>query len=190
MFEIQNPVLIVIDMQNGFMGIQSRHIIDPVINLIEECQRHKIPTVFTRFHNHPASSFERLIGWKRLREAPETDLVVDLQPYAKTVIDKDFYSAFTNEFNRFVNKNNWKTIILCGVATESCVMKTAVDAFERSLTPLVVSDACASHAGTDIHQAGLMILGRFIGGGQIVTTKQLLQRLNNRTVSSYTLQDI
>ncbi len=167
-------------MQNGFMGSQSRHVIEPVINLIEECQRHEIPTVFTRFHNNPASSYERLIGWKRLREAPETELVVDLLPYAKTVIDKEFYSAFTNEFNRFINEYDWKTIILCGVATESCVMKTAVDAFEKNLIPIVVSDACASHAGANIHQAGLMILGRFIGGAQIVTSTQLLQKLNSR----------
>ncbi len=178
MCEIQNPVLIVIDMQNGFMGSQSRHVIERVINLIEECQKHEIPTVFTRFHNHPASPYERLIGWKRLREAPETDLVVDLQPYAKTVIDKDLYSIFTCEFNELIKENDWKTIIVCGVATESCVMKTAVDAFERNLIPLVVSDACASHAGTDIHLAGLMIIGRFIGGAQIVTTTQLLQRLS------------
>ena len=32
---------------------------------------------------------------------------------------------------------------------------------------LVVTDACASHAGSEIHEAGLLLLGRFIGAGQL-----------------------
>ena len=90
------------------------------------------------------------------------------------IVDKEFYSAFTDDFEHLLNRYGWKTLILCGVATESCVMKTAVDAFERNLTPVVVSDACASHAGDEVHNAGLMILGRFIGKDQLVTTAEFL----------------
>ncbi len=58
-------------------------------------------------------------------------------------------------------------------------MKTAVDAFERRLTPLIISDACASHAGGDVHAAGLMILGRFIGKEQLLTTSDLLEKIDS-----------
>ncbi|MBK9214662.1 MAG: cysteine hydrolase [Chloracidobacterium sp.] len=178
MITFQNPVLIVIDMQNGFLGSRSNYIIPSVVQLVEECQKRKIPTVFTRFHNRENSPYERLIGWTRLRNAPETDLTPELSQFAQTIIDKDFYSSFTEEFAELVKKNDWRTLILCGVATESCVMKTAVDAFEKGFTPIVISDACASHAGEDVHASGLMILGRFIGKDQLVTSNDLIRKLD------------
>jgi nicotinamidase-related amidase len=49
-----------------------------------------------------------------------------------------------------------------------CVLKTAVDAFERDLTPWIIEDASASHAGVAAHEAGLLVARRFIGGRQIV----------------------
>lgn len=180
MYNVQNPVLVVIDMQNGFLGSRSSYIIPSVVHLVEECQKRGVPCVFTRFHNFENSPYEELIGWTRLRTAPETDLTAELVPFAQTVIDKEVYSSFIPTFNNLVEANNWSTFILCGVATESCVMKTAVDAFEQRLTPLVVSDACASHAGEEVHRAGLMILGRFIGKDQLITTDQLLKILDSK----------
>lgn len=178
MIKLQNPVLVVIDMQNGFLGSRSNYIIPSVVRVVEECQKRGIPTVFTRFHNRDNSPYERLIGWTRLRTPPETDLTPELTQFADIIIDKDFYSSFTQEFTGLVEKNGWQTLILCGVATESCVMKTAVDAFERQLTPLVVTDACASHAGDDVHTAGLMILGRYIGKEQLITTNDLVEKID------------
>ncbi len=178
MVNIQNAVLVIIDMQNGFLGSRSKHVIPNVVRLIEECKSRNISTVFTRFHNLEGSPYERLIGWKRLRSAPETALTAEMIPYLETVIDKEIYSAFVPKFNDLVAANNWNTFILCGVATDSCIMKTAVDVFERKFIPLVISDACASHAGDEVHNAGLMILGRFIGKGQILTTDRLLNLLD------------
>lgn len=184
MYQITNPVLVVVDMQNGFLGEKSKPVIPKVTNLVAECRKLAIPIVFTRFHNRENSPYETLMAWKRLRNVPETEITDELNTFAETVIDKDFYSSFTDEFRQLVKENNWKTIILCGVATESCVLKTAVDAFENGLVPLVISDACASHAGTETHEAGLLILGRFIGKRQIMTTEKLLKEINQATASA------
>jgi nicotinamidase-related amidase len=179
MYKPEKPVLLVIDMQNGFLGERSRHVIGHVVHLISECQQRSIPVVLTRFQNREGSPYETLIRWRRLRGETETALTKELQNIPGTVIDKDFYSAFTPEFEQLLDENGWKTLIHCGVATESCVMKTAVDAFERNLTPVVISDACASHAGVEIHNAGLMILERFIGRDQIVTTGGFFRDYDN-----------
>ena len=40
------------------------------------------------------------------------------------------------------------------------MLKTAVDAFELGMTPYVIADASASHAGPRAHEAGLYLLGR------------------------------
>jgi nicotinamidase-related amidase len=166
MYKTEKPVLLAIDMQNGFLGEKSLHVVSKVVTLAAECQRRSIPLVFTRFHNREGSPYESLIGWRRLRCEEETDITEELSSFSAQIIDKDFYSAFTNDFERLQEENGWKTLVLCGVATESCVLKTAVD-------------ACASHAGVDVHNAGLMILERFIGKDQIVTTVEFFRDYDN-----------
>ncbi len=56
------------------------------------------------------------------------------------------------------------------------MLETAVDAVELGLTPHVVTDASASHAGPR-QEAGLNFLDRFIGTGQLITTSDLEPRL-------------
>ena len=73
--------------------------------------------------------------------------------------------------------------MICGIATESCVCKTAADAFERNLTPWVVTDACASHAGQEAHDAGLLVTGRFVGHKQLITTAELLTSVEETQTS-------
>ena len=173
-----STALIVIDMQNGFLGEKSRHVIPSVLELVQQFKSRGLPIVFTRFHNEPNSQYEKLIGWKRLRSSPETELTKELVPYAELVVDKEIYSAFTPNFAETVREKGWNTLIVCGVATDGCVLKTAVDAFERGLLPIVVEDACSSHAGAEVHQAGLMLIGRFIGKAQVMKTQAVLSKLD------------
>ncbi|MBA2324826.1 MAG: isochorismatase family protein [Pseudonocardiales bacterium] len=65
-----------------------------------------------------------------------------------------------------------------GPTTESCVLKTACDAFERDLTPWIVTDACFSHAGQEAHDAGLLVASRFIGRRQLVTSDEIITRVS------------
>jgi len=51
MYMPENPVLVVIDMQNGFLGEKSRHVYFERRTLLMECQRRSIPLIFTRFYN-------------------------------------------------------------------------------------------------------------------------------------------
>jgi nicotinamidase-related amidase len=167
-------VLLAVDMQNGFLGQKSSHVVPAVVRLVEHWKKAGGTVVFTQFFNKPGSAYERLIGWKRLETSPETDICAELKPFLTTVIRKEIYSAFTPEFIELASRSGWTTIVLCGVATDGCVLKTAVDAFERGLTPIVVRDACASHAGEQIHAMGLALLERFIGRSQLVTSDRVM----------------
>jgi nicotinamidase-related amidase len=73
----------------------------------------------------------------------------------------------TPELENYLREQQVERLVLCGIATDGCVLKSAVDAFERGIEPVVVTDACASHGGSEIHEAGLLLLGRFIGAGQL-----------------------
>jgi len=167
------PVLVVVDVQNGFVTEHSQPVVPIIADLVRRWQAAHGDVVFTRYLNYSGSPFERLIGWSKMIDAPETDLVAELTPHVgpqTPVIDKYIYTLFTPEGTQLIDERGWTDLYVCGIDTEICVLKTAVDAFEHDLTPWILKDACASHSGPEAHAAGLFIAGRFIGTNQIIPT--------------------
>jgi nicotinamidase-related amidase len=172
----RKPVLVVVDVQNGFITEHSKPVVPVIVDLVRRWQAARGDVVFSRYLNYAGSPFERLIGWTKMADSPETDFVGELAPYVgphTPVVDKHIYTLFTPEGTHLVDERGWTDLYLCGIDTDSCVLKTAVDAFERDLTPWILKDACASHAGAEAHAAGLFIAGRFIGTNQIIQSTSL-----------------
>jgi nicotinamidase-related amidase len=176
---LSRPALVVVDMQNGFLNHHSKHITPAVVALAQEWSSRGLPVVFTRFLNRPDSAYEKYFSWTRLTDSPETDLAAELADLTdgRPVIDKPGYTLFTPEGASLVAEHEWTDLVFCGVATDSCVLKSAADAFEHGYGPWIVTDACASDAGPDVHDAGLTVAHRLIGRRQLVTTEELLARL-------------
>ena len=174
-------VLVVVDVQNGFVREESRHVVPVVVDLVNRWQAAGGDVVFTRYINYAGSPFERLIKWSELMDSPQIDIVPELQPYvekATAVIDKTMYSLFADaRGSALVRERGWNDIYVCGIATESCVLKTAVDAFELDLTPWLIEDASASHAGLAVHESGILVTQRFIGEGQIIGVSEIPETL-------------
>ena len=82
-------------------------------------------------------------------------------------------SLIVGRFIELAKTHGWTDLYITGMDTESCVLATALHAFELGFTPWVVKDACASHAGEPVHEAGILVMGRFLGRGQLVTTADL-----------------
>jgi nicotinamidase-related amidase len=160
-------MLLVVDIQNGFVNDHTRHIIEIVNALIAAFSGRGEPVALTRFVNIPGSGHERWIGWTRFMHEPENALANALAAGSNPVFVKHGYTAFTPEFENHVREQRIARLVLCGIATDGCVLKSAVDAFERGIEPVVLTNACASHAGREIHDAGLLLLSRFIGPGQL-----------------------
>ena len=173
---VHKPVLVVVDVQNGFITEHSEPAVPIIVDLVRRWQASGGEVVFSRYLNYAGSPFERLIGWTKMTDGPETDLVAELVPYVSAqtpVVNKYIYSLFTPEGTQLVTESGWTDLYICGIDTEICVLKTAVDAFERDLTPWILEDACASHSGPEIHDAGLLVARRFIGVNQIIRTGDL-----------------
>ncbi|SHM56014.1 Nicotinamidase-related amidase [Chitinophaga jiangningensis] len=169
--------LLVVDMQQGFVKPPCERIISPIISLIKHFTAAHRPVAFTQFINPAYSNFEQLMQWQKLRHSAETDIIPVLQPLATNIFVKHQYSAFTPAFEYFLQQHRVQKLYLCGIATESCVLKSAMDAFERGLHPVVVQDAVYSHASDAHHAAGLLVLARNIGETQLVTVSDTLQSL-------------
>lgn len=177
MVNTDRSALIVVDVQNGFVNHHSRHVVPVIRGLVERWAGSGRPVVFTRYRNYPGSSFERFFGWSRLQGPPETDIVPELADQAASahaVLDKAGYTLFTDEADALIDDAGWTDLVFCGIATESCVLKSAADAFERGHAPWILTDASASDAGPAVHDAGLTVARRLIGPRQLITTGDLL----------------
>lgn len=177
---IDGAALVVIDMQNGFINHHSRHIVPVVSELVSRWSAAGRPVVFTRYHNYPGSPFERFFGWTRLQDPPETEIAPELVTHAASayaVLDKAGYSLFTDEAVALLADAGWTDLVFCGIATDSCVLKSAADAFERGHAPWIVTDASASDAGPAVHDSGLVVARRMIGPRQLMLTECLLAQL-------------
>jgi nicotinamidase-related amidase len=156
--------LFIIDVQKGFINRWT----EAVPARVEALQGDFDRVVATRFFNPPGSLHRRLIGWHRF-DRDSDDFGFAFAPRADAqVLDKATYTCLTPDLLGTLRGDGVETVHLAGIATDNCVLKTAVDLFEAGIAPLVHADACASHGGPDCHAAGLMLLRRFIGEAQVV----------------------
>lgn len=176
-----DDLLLVIDVQNGFVNDSTRGIVEPIGHFIKQwlATDGNRKVVLTRFLNPPGSAWERLIHWTRLRESPDIDLAPRISEIAQQnphtlVADKQSYTSLTDQVRDLIRSYRPRRVLICGIATDGCVLKTAVDLFEAGETPVVLRDLCASHAGAAVHEAGLLLLGRFIGRDQLVDSASVL----------------
>jgi nicotinamidase-related amidase len=168
----KSAVLVVVDVQNGFVREESAYVVPRIVDLVDRWQAAGGDTVFTRYINYAGSPFERLIGWSELMASPQIDIVPELlqqSEKATAVLDKRVYGLFADPAGAaLVAEHGWTDIYVCGLATESCVLATALGAFEADLTPWFIEDATATHAGPVAHDAGVLVTQRFIGERQII----------------------
>lgn len=189
MIDIDHAVLLVVDVQNGFVNDQSKHVLPTIANLTAQWADSGRPAVFTRYWNYPGSPWERLIGWRALYAPPETDLAPELlelasKPNAHT-LDKRVYTALTAEGTDLLTELGVTDVVICGIATDACVFKTALDAFEQGFTPWVVRDAVASnatrHKAAEIHDSALLLISRLVGDRQVIDSRDILDSLAHTT---------
>ncbi|MBL26368.1 MAG: hydrolase [Rhodospirillaceae bacterium] len=155
--------LLIIDLQKGFVNDATHHVVAP----IEAAQADYDVVIATRFQNPPGSPFRRLIHWERFApHSDETAFAFAPREDAR-VIDKPRYTCVDSALRNWLVARDISRVHVCGIDTDICVTKNAVDLFEAGLEPIVLSALCASHAGRDRHEAGLVTLARFIGQDQI-----------------------
>lgn len=98
--------------------------------------------------------------------SPQTELPPELaaQPGDYVIRSKKRLSAFYGtELDTLLRALGADTVVICGINTNTCVLCTAFDAFNRDLRVIVASDAVASMYGDDLHVLGLENVQRCLG---------------------------
>jgi nicotinamidase-related amidase len=183
--EFDKTALIVVDVQNGFVTDDSAPVVPVIVGVVKRWQAAGGRTLFTRYHNYPDSPFERLIGWYGLHTSPEIDFVDELTPYISDsrshIVDKTVYTALTDEGRQWISEHGFTDLLICGIATDGCVLKTTLDAFEAGFTPWMLADACASNATRlppqEVHRSALLLASRLVGAGQVINSGDALAKL-------------
>ncbi len=162
--------LIVVDLQKGFMNAHTAHIPALVAAFIRQARLE--PVIFTRFVNQPRSPYERFLDWREMHHPPDTDLVDELLPLAGHVLVKHTYTALTPELLALLKGAD--EVLLVGVDTDACVLKTAFDLFEAGYRVRVIADLCATAEGPAMHEKALAVIQRNIGAQCVASASQML----------------
>ena len=159
-----HTALLVVDVQSGFVNPGTCHVIPEIEQLLGQYTH----VIATRFFNPPGSNFRHLLHWERFdQQGADFPLAIEL-PRDATVIDKPEYTCVTPAFLELLRRREVTEIHVCGIDTDICVTKCAVDLFEAGFRPVVLGFACASNGGEEYHEAALKILRRYIGGEQVL----------------------
>lgn len=173
--------LVCIDMQRIFQDPESQWGVGgyeaAATKVAELADAHAGNVVWTRFVRDPAEVgswkdyYER---WSDCRDSPESpvwDVTLTTQP-ADRVLSKPTFSKWGAELAEMTEAT--PHLIVCGVATDCCVISTVLGAVDAGKHVTVVTDACAG-ATTEIHDQALSLMGMLSPMVTLVTTAELLR---------------
>jgi ureidoacrylate peracid hydrolase len=180
--EILTPkrtAIIVVDVQNDFcdpdgafarngMAIEAgRRILAPLARLLEGARLAGVRVVYLRFvedYSVVSQIYDRQRyraggSLRYCRDEWGRRIVAELQPtMGDPVIDKVRASGFfSTRLDITLRCGDTSTLVLTGMATESCVLATAIDATDRDYYVVLAPDCLASFS-QERHDAALKIL--------------------------------
>ncbi len=186
---LDRPALLVIDMQRGFLAEDGEYarmgrricgglgVIPVILRLLNEFRNRGLPRYFTAFRYQPDGSdypgrlpgilpkaYEGRNNPIFTPSSPATAMVPELSPReGEVVVYKDRYSGFFGtDLGERLERAGVRTLVTTGILSHVCVSATAVDAFSRGFSVVLVRDATA---GTDpiLHEAALRNLADTVG---------------------------
>lgn len=165
-------ILIIVDVQNGFVTEALQPIVDGIEQLL--AARAFDAVFFTRFINDPDSLFVKQLDWAEMQSGAETQIVPELLPYVSSnVFDKSTYSALTPALLTALEAHQPDRVYVAGLETDACVMQTAMGLFDAGCPVRIIEDLVGTAAGDEIHQGALTILRRNIGEAAMVSSVSL-----------------
>ena len=151
----EKTALVVIDMQKDFccedgalfIGEGVEEIIPRIRGLIEKTIQKKVHLIFTQdWHSRDDKEFE-IWGQHCVRGTRGAEIIDELSPFLKEayVVKKQKYSDFFGtDLDLHLKEKGIKTLIIVGVATNICVLHSAIDASLRGYEIIVPVDCVAA----------------------------------------------
>lgn len=187
---MQRP-LIVVDVQRGNISEYNRFIPNGIASIIKAELFN--PIIFTRYVNTPDSPARLFLENEDMSDFSSAGIETKisevmgakapgLDTYGVTplpegygakryLLTKNTYSVVTPEFEELLAELDLDNsgMYVVGADTESSVLKTALDLFERTIEPIVLAEFCGSHRGLGNHERALELMKELIGAERVVS---------------------
>jgi len=163
-----------VDLQKGFLTdkIIASGYIEKIEKFLATLSRDEV--VLSKFINHPDSAFIRVLEWNRMQtDDPDTQLFGNLEIAGYDVVEKTGYTAWVPTVIEKAHARAVEEIVIFGLDTDACVLKTALDVFDAGLCPLVLKDLSASSGGQTRHNIGIDLLNITIDQKHVLMSDQL-----------------
>ncbi|WP_171097967.1 cysteine hydrolase family protein [Ruegeria sp. HKCCD7255] len=176
-----NPWLLVIDMQPAFSNPESPWFVpgyeDCAAKVARLVDAFGDRVLFTRFvpPRDPDGSWRSYYAKHQFALDPQSRPLWEL--------DQRWYGCLSVASHRFAKWHEASPLVppnaelvMCGVATDCCVLGTAIEANDDGRTVRLVADACAA-ATDDLHSAAMTVLSDRAGLLQLTDTDSEVPRL-------------
>jgi ureidoacrylate peracid hydrolase len=199
------PVLLVVDMQNGFCGLGGtfdkfgfdigpyRAIIPALQNLIAQMRSFRVPIYYSRAIRErsgldcidkvhriiPESRRERIEKMPLcIRGTWDSEIVDELRPEPDDfIVEKRRDSVFQDtEFGLWLRAFQADTVIFCGIDTYVCVESSVRDAFNRGYDVILVQD-CVASRNSRHHQDSLDQMAEAFGW--VLSSAELIEKIKD-----------
>lgn len=158
-------LLLIIDVQQAFINKYTKSLPEKIEKYVSNNFYDYI--ALSKFVNNLNSNYYKKLKYKNCINDEQTKIVLKNINY-NIVIEKSTYSAYNDKLANFINDNKIDEIYICGLDTDACVLKTALDLFERNYNVYVLKNYCASSSGRQYHNMAIKILSVEIGKNSII----------------------
>ena len=157
-------LLLIIDLQQAFINKNTQFLVAKIEKLV--ASKKYGAAIFARFINHNDSAWVRKLNYRGCIAEDSKKIIISIND--NLVIDRCAYSAATDQLEKYIGDNKVNNVYLCGVDTESCVLKTALDLFEKGYNVYVLKDYCACTRGKKKHDSAIDMLRYNIGEEYVI----------------------
>ena len=164
-------LLLIIDMQEGFRYAESEFIVPNILKLIKAFNG-KI--IFSKFIGSQNSLFKTQLNWTKFQNEEERKLFSELQAFGFLKFEHEGYTVLNSKLKAYLKDNKITKIYLCGIYTDVCIIKTAMDLFDENFKTFVIKDACNSLHGKKNHDSAIESLRHILGKKQILLTEDII----------------
>lgn len=189
---MEKTALIIIDMENGFINLESAQCIKMAKDTIPICskvisyaRKQNIPVFFVnRIYRQNGSDVEhtRFKSWyeggRALSDVCSKELGYDNPPEISSekgdyVIIKPRFSAFfMTELDLILRRLGIDTIVLIGTTTPNCIRTTCYDGISLDYNVVIIEDCCSSQS-EEIQRANMFDMKNI--GADIIKSEEFLK---------------
>ena len=155
-------IILLVDIQEGYMNDELRGLTRDIEKHVKNFDYDLV--IATRYINKNDSLHRADIYIKDMTVfSSKAKLVESIEKISDFVLMKSTYSSLTEDVYKLLEKNEVKQVYLAGLNTETSILATAFELFDKGIKPIILSNLCNTVNGKKVNEAALEILKIAVG---------------------------